>query len=119
MFKLFTKKENAGEKAFDKAAKKFGINADEIDLVTYDNFIFSYVFMLAISNKKVYLLSTDSKKPEVFELKDIDHISIEKKTDLNLFLKNGRIINLTSVVGVKPYVVRTFKKLEAELKALK
>ena len=119
MFKLFTKKDNAEDKAFNKAAKKFSIKPVEIDLLTYDNFLFSYVFMLAISNKKVHLLSTDNKKPEVFDLKEIDHVAIEKKTDLNLFLKNGRVINLTSVVGVKPYVVRTFKKLESEIKALK
>jgi len=119
MFKLFTKNENASEKAFAKAAKKFDLDLKDINLVTFDKFLFSYVFMMAICNKKVYLLTTENKKPEIFETKEIDHIAIEKKTDLNLFLKNGRVINLTSVVGVKPVVVRTFKRLEMELKALK
>ena len=119
MLKFFVKQDEEFEKASLKAAKKFGLDAKEIDFVSYDNFLWSLVFMLAISGKKAYLLSTDNKKPETFDLRDIDKIYIEKKTDLNLLIKGGRVINLTSVVGVKPKVMKLVNRLGEELKNLR
>ena len=118
MFKVLIGKEN-NESRFLKAAKKFEINVDDIKLVSYDKFLFSYVFLLAISDGKMYLLSTYNKKPDVFSLRDIESIVVEKKTDFNLYLKNGRIMNLTSVVGIKPKVKALITTLNNEINKLK
>ena len=118
MFKVLVGKEN-NESRFLKAVKKFGINVDDIKLVSYDKFLFSYVFLLAISDGKMYLLSTYNKKPDIFPLRDIESIAVEKKTDLNLYLKNGRIMNLTSVVGIKPKVKALITTLNNETNKLK
>ena len=119
MFKLFLKGDENNQKAFLKASKKFDLNLEEIQLVSYDNFLASLIFMIAVANKKLYLFSTDNKKPEQFNMSEIKELLIDKKTDLNLYLKNGRVINLTSVVGVKPKVVRTYKELAEQLKKLR
>lgn len=119
MYKVFTKNDGLDSKGFIKAAKKFSLEKEDIDLVSYDSFLGSLVFMLAISKKKLYVFSTDNKKPEVFNSSDFQKLLIDKKTDLNLYLKDGRVINLTSVVGVKPLVVRTTKELSEKLESLK
>ena len=119
MFKVFTKDDGLDSKGFVKAAKKFGLNKEEIELVAYDNFLASLIFMLAVSKKKLYVFSTDSKKPEVFDTSDYLKLLIDKKTDLNLYLKGGRIINLTSVVGVKAIVIKTTKELAEKLNSLR
>ena len=115
MFKLFIKGDENFEKAFTKAGKKFELDVNNIKLVSYDNFLASLIYMIAIADKKLYVFSTDNKKPEQFNMSDLKEIRIDKKTDLNLYLRTGRVINLTSVVGVKPKVLRTFKRLTEEL----
>lgn len=119
MFKVFTKNDGLDSKGFIKAAKKFSLEKEDIDLVSYDSFLGSLVFMIAIAKKKLYVFSTDNKKPEIFNSSDYEKLLIDKKTDLNLYLKGGRVINLTSVVGVKPIVVRTTKELAEKLNTFK
>ena len=119
MFKLFLKDDENNEKAFLKASKKFELNVEDIQLVSYDNFLASLIFMIAIANKKLYVFSADNKKPEQFEMSDFKELLIDKKTDLNLYLKSGRVINLTYVVGAKPKVVRTYKELADQMKKLR
>ena len=119
MFKLFLQGDENYEKAFLKASKKFELDTNEIKLVSYDSFLTSLIYMIAVANKKLYVFSTDNKKPEQFNLLDLKEIRIDKKTDLNLYLRTGRVINLTSVVGVKPKVLRTFKRLTEELQRLR
>lgn len=119
MFKVFTKNDGLESKGFIKAAKKFGLKKEEIELVVYDRFLASLVFMLAVSKKKLYVLSTDNKKPEIFDTADYKQLLIDKKTDLNLYLRSGRVINLTSVVGVKPLVIKATKELAEKLNSLR
>ena len=119
MFKLILKGDENAEKAFAKASKKFELNIDEIQLVSYDQFLWSLIYMIAIANKKLYVFSTDSKKPEEFNMSDYKELLIDKKVDLNLYLRSGRVINLTSVVGAKPKVVRTYKEFADRLNKLR
>lgn len=119
MVKIYKKGDEEFESKFEVAVKKFGLNFDEIELVFFDKFLFSYIFLAAVANRNLYLISTDNKKPEQISISEIKELLIDKKTDLNLYLKNGRVINLTSVVGVKPKVVRTYKELAEQLKKLR
>lgn len=119
MVKLYTKKENSKEKPGILASKKFNLKLEDIEFAIADKFLFSTLFILAISNKKAYLFSEDNKKPEVFDSRDIEKIVIEKKTDLNLFIKGGRVVNLTSVVGASPKVVNFIKHINEELNRVK
>ena len=119
MLSVFIKEDEGFKSKFEIVAKKFDIDKEDIRLVFFDKFLFSYVFLAAVANKKLYLFSTDNKKPEQFNMSDLKEIRIDKKTDLNLYLRTGRVINLTSVVGVKPKVLRTFKRLTEELQRLR
>jgi len=111
MFKFF-KKEDIDNKLAEAVSKKLHLESKEYDLVVYDKFFGSFIFLLAILNKKVHVYSSDNKKKiEEFDVRDIDAISIQHKVDLNLYLKGGKWFNLTSVVGAKPKVVNQVRDL--------
>lgn len=116
MLQIFTKQDEGFEKAYNKASKKFNLNPEDIDFVVFDNFLFSNVFFMAGSKKKIYLRSTENKKPEIFEAREIEKLYVEKKTDLNLAIKGGRVINLTSVVSVKSKVAKLVNRIAETLK---
>ena len=118
MFKTYLKDDKDGLKVFKKAAKKFSLEPSKIHLVSYDSFFGATIYMLAISDKKLCILSTDNKEPEIFDLSEFNGIFLEKKTDLNLSLRNGRVINLTSVVGVKTSVAKQIENINENIKAL-
>ena len=113
------KKENIDLAISEKISKKLKLEFKEFDLISYDKFLFAYLFVLAVRDKQVYLFSSDNKKVEEFSTSDINQVLIDKKTDLNLYLKGGRVINLTSVVGVKPKVMNLVRDLSNELSNLK
>lgn len=112
-------KENKDSNIIEKISKRLKLEHKNYDLVAYDKFLMSYIFILAIKDKTVFLLSSDNKNVETLKTSDIDKLLIDKKTDLNLYLKGGRVVNLTSVVGVKPSVMNLVKSLNAELSKLK
>ena len=113
-------KENINSKLVQSTAKKLRLDIKDFDLVAYDRFFASYIFLLAVANKKVYVYCSDSKKNILeFAIRDFDNISIQNKLDLNLYLKSGKVINLTSVVGVKPKVMSFVSTLNAEINKLK
>lgn len=114
-----TKLNNKESKLVSQALRKVNLEKDNVDFVVFDKMFFSFIFVLAVSNKTVYLYTSDNKKGESFKVSDIDVISIQKKVDLNLYLKNGRMINLTSVVGVKPKVMNEVRELNNELNKLR
>ena len=110
-------KQNA---ALEKACKKVNLNKDDVDLLIFDKMLFSYIFVLAVSNKKLYLYDSEHKKTvHEFDIKDFENISVQKKVDLNLYLKGNRFFNLTSVVGVKPKVMNQVRELNSEINRLK
>lgn len=109
MIRTYTKDNKEELKLLSKASKKFDLNENEIDLVSTDRFLFLSVYLLAISKKKLYLLTSDSKKVEVFDTKEIENLKIDNKVDLKLYLRNGRKINLTSVVYAKKGDVKSLK----------
>ena len=113
------KKENIELTISEKISKKLKLDFKEFDLISYDKFLFAYLFVLAIKDKRVYLFSSDNKKVEEFSTNEISQVLIDKKTDLNLYLKSGRVINLTSLVGVKPKVMNLVKELNSEINRLK
>ena len=113
------KKENIELTISEKISKKLKLELKDYDLVAYDKFLFSFIFVLAIKDKTVYLLSSDKKGVETLNIKDLDKVLIDKKTDLNLYLKGGRVVNLTSVVGVKPKVMNQVRELNSEINRLK
>jgi len=119
MFKVFSKDFNKEDPSFIKGCNKVKLDPKSVELLAYDKFLFSYLFVLAISEKTVFLYNSDNKKIESFPVSDVDSLYIEKKTDLNLSIKGGRIINLTSVVGVKPKVVNAVKSLIEEINHLR
>ena len=119
MFKVYLKDQDQGSKAFNKAAKRFNLKAETIQLVSSDSFLGATIYLLAISAGNLYVFSTGSKQPEMFKLSDFEQIIIENKTDLNLIFKGGRIINLTSVVGVKTSVSKLVEKLNESIKSLR
>lgn len=110
---------NKETRLISQALKKVKLDKDNVDFIVFDKMLFSFIFVLAVSNKTVYLYSSDNKNGESFKVNDIDAISIQKKVDLNLYLKNGRMINLTSVVGVKPKVMNQVRELNSEINRLK
>ena len=112
-------KENKDSNIIEKISKRLKLEHKNYDLVAYDKFLFAYLFILAVRDKRVYLFSSDNKKVEEFSTSDINQVLIDKKTDLNLYLKGGRVINLTSVVGVKPKVMNLVRDLNNELINLK
>lgn len=112
-------KDNKDIKVIEKISKKLKLEHKDYDLISYDKFLISYIFILAIKDKTVYLLSSDKKGTETFNIKDIDKVLVDKKTDLNLYIKGGRVINLTSVVGIKPKVAKTVKLLQEEINNLR
>lgn len=114
-----TKLNSKESKLVSQALRKVKLEKDNVDFVVFDKMFFSFIFVLAVSNKTAYLYSSDNKKGESFKVSDIDVISIQKKVDLNLYLKNGRMINLTSVVGVKPKVMNEVRELNNELNKLR
>ena len=118
MFKLF-KKENIDTSVSEKISKKLKVQIKDFDLISYDRFLFAYLFVLAVKDKRVYLFSSDNKKIEEFSVSDINQVLIDKKTDLNLYLKGGKVINLTSVVGVKPKVMNLVRAFNEALNNLK
>ena len=118
MLKVITK-ENIDSSLKEKIFKKLKVEVKDFDFISYDKFLFAYLYVLAIKDKTVYLFSGDNKKTETFSINDINQVLIDKKTDLNLYLKGGRVINLTSVVGVKPKVINLVRDLNSELNNLK
>ena len=118
MVKLINK-DNKDIKVIESVSKRLKLEHKDYDLISYDKFLFSYIFILAIKDKTVYLLSSDKKGTETFNIKDIDKVLVDKKTDLNLYIKGGRVINLTSVVGIKPKVMNLVKQLNNEINSLK
>ena len=115
-----TKLEKKEEKVVTQACNKLKVNKCDFDLLVFDKMLFSFIFILLIKDKKVFLYNSDNrKKIEEFPVNDIDAISIQKKVDLNLYLKNGRMINLTSVVGVKPKVMNQVRELNNEINRLR
>ena len=106
-------------KVSNKASNKLNKELKDLDLLVFDKIFLGFVFILAISSKKIYLISSDKKGVEELELSSFDKILIEKKTDLNMYLKDGRMINLTSVVGIKPNVVNQIKDLNKDILSLK
>ena len=113
-------KENIDNKLVEGVCKKLRLEAKEFDLVAFDKFLVSYIFLLAVANKKVYVYCSDNKKNILeFDIRDFDNISIQNKLDLNLYLKTGKVVNLTSVVGVKPKVMSLVSILNAEINKLK
>ena len=106
-------------KVSNKASNKLNVELKDLNLLVFDKIFLGFVFVLGISNKKIYLLSSDKKGVEELNLSSFDKILIEKKTDLNMYLKEGRMINLTSVVGIKSKVVNKIKDLNSEITALK
>lgn len=118
MFKVINTKEG-NEAIFLKASKKFELKEEDIKVVSFDKFMFSFVYFMALTDGKMYLLSTYNKKPDIFSLREVESIAVDKKTDLNLYLKNGRIMNLTSVVGIKPKVKAQITALNNEINKLR
>lgn len=118
MLKIINK-DNKDLKVIEKIAKRLKLEHKDYDLVAYDKFLMSFIFILAIKDKTVYLLSSDNKNVETLKTSYIDKILIDKKTDLNLYLKGGRVVNLTSVVGIKPKVMNLLKSLNSEISNLK
>ena len=119
MFKFF-KKEEIDNKLTEAVSKKLRLDTKEFDLVAYDKFFGSFIFLLAVSNKKVHVYSSDDKKNILeFNISEFDNISIQKKIDMNLYLKNGKFINLTTAVGVKPKVVNQVRALNEEINRLR
>lgn len=118
MLKIINK-DNKELDTFEKISKRLKLELKDYDLVAYDKFLFSFIFVLAIKDKTVYLLSSDKKGVETLDIKDLDKVLIDKKTDLNLYIKGGRVVNLTSVVGVKPKVMNLVRELNSEINRLK
>ena len=119
MLKVISK-ENIDSKLVEGVSKKLRLETKEFDLVAFDKFLVSYIFLLAVANKKVYVYCSDNKKNIAeFDIREFDNISIQKKVDLNLYLNSGKVINLTSVVGVKPKVMALVSSLNAEINKLK
>ena len=112
-------KDNKDIKVIEKISKKLKLEHKDYDLISYDKFLISYIFVLAIKDKTVYLLSSDKNGTETFDIKEVDKVLIDKKTDLNLFFKGGRVVNLTSVVGVKPKVKALVTTLNNEINRLR
>ena len=123
MFKMFNKNaklENKEEKLVLQACNKVKLNKSDVDFICFDKMLFSYIFVLAVSNKKLYLYDSEHKKSvHEFDIKDFENISVQKKVDLNLYLKGNRFFNLTSVVGVKPKVMNQVRELNSEINRLK
>ena len=113
--KTYTKNEQQNLNLLSTASKKFSLDEKEIDFVAGDKFLFSYVFLLAVSKKKVHLLSADNKKPEVFDVSEVKAIQTDNKVDLNLYLKGGRVINLTSVVDRKKTTRQALEQIKSHL----
>lgn len=119
MFKFF-KKEDIDNKLAEAVSKKLHLESKEYDLVAFDKFFGSFIFLLAISNKKGHVYSSDDKKNILeINISEFDNISIQKKIDMNLYLRNGKFINLTTVVGVKPKVVNQVRALNEEINRLR
>ena len=106
-------------KVSSKASNKLNKELKDLDLLVFDKIFLGFVFILGISNKKMYLISSDKKGVEELELDSVKCLLIDKKTELNMYLKEGRVINLTSVVGIKPNVANQIKDLAKELDSLK
>ena len=64
------KKENIELTISEKISKKLKLELKDYDLVAYDKFLFSFIFVLAIKDKTVYLLSSDKKGVETLNIKD-------------------------------------------------
>lgn len=122
MIKIHTK-DTVNEKVLKKVCKKLKMDEAGVTFAAYEKFMFSYLFALAIKDKKLYIFGTDennkSNKLSVFEGSEIDTISVDKKTDFNLHLTNGKFINLTTLVPLTPngkMILKTFKSYITSIK---
>lgn len=121
MIKIYSKtsdKYKDNTKVLDKVSSKFNIDKNEIEFAAYEKFLFSYLFVLAVTkNKTVYLISDENHhKPQEIPLSKISNIVVEKRTDLNMWFQDGSKINLTSVVGVQQSVIIMVRFMNDEIK---
>lgn len=117
MVKIYLKDEEGNQSILRKASRRFNLKEEDIEFASGDRFLFTTVFLFAIAHKKIYLKSTDDKKPEVFNIKDVNGVVIENKVDLNLYLKSGRLINLTSIISATKGAQSVLMKFNDAIKA--
>lgn len=120
MIKTYSKN-NQDLKVKTQVCKKLNITEDGVSYASYEKFFFSYLYALAIKDNKIYLYGEDENKKKTkgtleIPLSDISYAYIDKKTDLNLLLKNGKSINLTSIVGLTKSASQILKELNDSLK---
>jgi len=97
--------DNQKPKILAKVCKKLDISEENVTFAAYEKFFFSYLFALAIKENKIYIFATDEggRKSNIYSTYDsnkVKNADVDKRTDFNLHLTNGNIINLTSLVGI-------------------
>lgn len=120
MIKIFSEK-TQDFKVKSVVCKKLKISEENVTYAAYEKFLFSYLFAIAIKENKVYLFGENedgkkSKKPFEIPLKNVSYAYIDKKTDLNILLNNGKSINLTSLVGITKKSASILNELNNSLK---